>query len=112
MVDDNKTVIESTNGASELTDGLGLPKEYKFKTFQEAYDVVPADKLAECFEQIGLMLAASKSLDELRIEVEKMNGNVKAMYCKLPESLGWIDDGKCEIDVNVCGIRLTNFDPN
>ena len=82
-------------------------KEYKFKTFQEAYETVPADKLETCFQQLGKAMALSKGLDELRIEVAKSLGLENETYAKLPEYLGWIDDNECNIEVRIGDLRAT-----
>lgn len=80
-------------------------KEYRFNSFQDAYEKVPANKLEECFSQIGTMLAAAKNIDEINIELSKTLG-VAASYSKLPDELGWIDDGKCDIDITMGNLRF------
>lgn len=70
-------------------------KTYYFSTFQEAMEVVPEDKLEECFRQIGLILSAAKSLYELQNEVSKAVDGLDIGIGKLTLPLSWIDDGKC-----------------
>lgn len=95
----NKTMNTSTE-----------PKTYKFKTFQELVDVVPADRIRICMEEIGSLLANSKNIVEttwlLAKELAKQEGKsieIPKVFITVPEEFEWIDDNKREIVANIPG---------
>lgn len=67
--------------------------EYTFSTFQELLDSVPADKIRECMDELGVMLANAKASHELLKEVS--GESVGRLLIQRPFT--WVDDGKGEI---------------
>ena len=88
-------------------------KTYRFSTFQELVDRVPADRIRPCLEELGVFLSTAKATAELTLAVaihlakENMEipasviEEISASVIKLPDELTWIDDGKGDIGVNL-----------
>lgn len=83
------------------------PNTYKFSTFQEFFDRVPAERMLDCLSELAVVLAKSKQV------VELMNRTASAatendelvtttITAKLPV-LEWIDDGRGDL-----GARFIN----
>ncbi len=75
-------------------------KTYQFTTLQELFDVVPADRMRECFQELGEGLAPMKKVAEVTTAMLKaMNPalEVPTSLAELPKPMEWIDDGKGEI---------------
>ena len=78
-------------------------KTYKFSTFQELVDTVPADRIRLCLEEIGTALSTAKATTELVAMVAadmagKADFELPARVITLPEFFEWVDDGKGEIE--------------
>lgn len=72
---------------------------YKFKTFQELVDVVPADKIGVCLSEIAEALATAK---EVALAGYAMLGvPAPASVIQLPTEFEWVDDGKGEITAHL-----------
>lgn len=79
-------------------------KTYKFATFQEMFDTVPADRISECLREIGIVLSKAKSFTELVLMTAQSfakDAGVElprpSSMAKLPEVFEWHDDGKGEL---------------
>lgn len=80
---------------------------YSFSTFQELVDRVPADRIPECMEELGIMLGAAKAYAELAYDVAldlaKEDGTAvdpghPKSFIQIPNAMEWIDDGKGELE--------------
>lgn len=78
-------------------------KTYKFSTFQEFFDRVPADRMLDCLGELGFILVKSKQTLELidrsaraLAEADGVTIPPSEQLLVLPE-LEWIDDGKGEL---------------
>lgn len=84
------------------------PVTYRFSTFQELFDTVPADRIELCLSEMGKAWAAAKevissqiSLVQTMAQVEGVTLPEDAIRVKLPEVHEWIDDGKGEITATI-----------
>lgn len=89
-------------------------KHYKFSTFQELVDRVPADKIQECLMELGKAWATAKAFAErvyrTASELAKKDGVVlpdtPTHLIQLSPEHEWIDDGKGE-----CSVEISDY-PN
>lgn len=80
--------------------GQATGKTYQFTTLQELFDVVPGDRMRECFAELGEALAPMKIVAETTAEALRLINpkfEVPSQLAQLPQPLEWIDDGKGEI---------------
>ena len=76
------------------------PKTYKFSTFQQLFDRVPADKIELCFAEFGAAFAMAKKHLEIAAEATGINLD-EVLKITIPDELEWIDDGKGEIKASL-----------
>jgi len=77
---------------------MSTPKIYKFTTLQELFDVVPAERMRECMDELAELFVSSKSHLETVAEALKLLGrDVPDSLATLPTPMEWIDDGAREI---------------
>ena len=84
------------------------PVTYRFSTFQELFDTVPADRIELCLSEIGKAWAAAKEVIDLEIglaqtiaQEEGITLGKDAIRVKLPAVHEWVDDGKGEITATI-----------
>lgn len=98
-------------------------QSYRFSTFQELVDIVPADRISDCMTELGEILQAAKATAELTIAVAedlaRADGK-KVQKCMsaitLPDAFTWRDDGKRELGATLAiegrgpfmDVRITN----
>jgi len=88
-----------------MTESTPTNLSYKFSTLQELVDLVPADRIKACMEELGTVMAAAKMSTELTWAVAKSLAEADgkelppqpAQLLKLPTSFEWMDDGKREL---------------
>jgi len=81
-----------------------MSTSYRFKTIQEAVDIIPADKLELCFTELGKTYVAAKTYCELlyvaACELARKYGKemppMSPQLFLVPEEHVWVDDGKGE----------------
>lgn len=81
---------------------MNKPKTYRFSTFQELLERVPADRLSDCLDETKALLLVASGVSEITRLALEANGKVHTgpIY-KLPEELEWVDDGKGLIQLRV-----------
>ena len=85
-----------------------MSNTYRFKTIQEAVDIIPADKLELCFTELGKTYATAKTYCEMLYvavsELAKKNGKelppMPQQLFLVPEEHVWVDDGKGKCVLN------------
>ena len=110
-------------GQSELSATLG--SVYRFSTFQELVDRVPSDRIRDCMEELGTVLATAKLTTQLTYAVAcnlaKADGKElppePARVIELPPEFEWVDDGKRELEARMLdtkgnGIFAVKITPN
>ena len=79
-------------------------KTYRFRTFQELVDVVPAHRIPVCMEELASLLTVTTSTASVLYEMAKdLTGKDVPEADRrvlLPEVLEWIDDGKRDLQAN------------
>lgn len=82
---------------------------YRFSTFQELVDRVPGNRIRDCMEELGALLASAKLSAQLVHSVArnlaKADGKelptTSEHILVLPPELEWNDDGKGEIETQL-----------
>ncbi len=82
---------------------------YRFATFQELVDRVPGDRIRDCMEELGTILASAKLSTELLAYVAKnlaeADGKtvppLSQQLLKLPAEFEWVDDGKRNLEAHM-----------
>jgi hypothetical protein len=84
---------------------------YRFSTFQELTDRVPSDRIRDCMEEIGTVIAAAKATVELHYSVARQLAKIEGkelpspeegeQVIELPPEFEWIDDGKRELEAQL-----------
>lgn len=81
---------------------------YRFSTFQELVDRVPANRIADCVEELGLVLSKAKLSTEciflLAQFMAKKDGKAfpsELPRIVLPSEFEWTDDGKGELKTRI-----------
>ena len=80
---------------------------YKFSTFQELVERVPADRIVDCMEELAVVFEQSKiSAEVIRNIVDglsELNGETKqtplSEIIELPKEFSWVDDGKGKLEI-------------
>jgi len=93
---------------------------YKFRTFQEAVDRIPTDKIRECFDEMGKTFAVAKAFAEAQYEIAaalaKADGKefpaMPASLLQLPDEHEWVDDGKGECVADIVGVARIEITQN
>lgn len=91
-------------------------KTYKFRTFQELVDRIPADKIRECLSELGHALGATKAAGEMAVmlarDMAEKDGKtlppLPERIIELTDEFEWIDDGKGTLD---CGLLMPDGKP-
>ena len=104
---ETKTTNENQEACAGLADATG--SVYRFSTFQELVDRVPGDRIRDCMEELGTVLATAKLSTQLAYAVAcnlaKADGKElppePAQIIKLPQDLEWMDDGKRELEAQM-----------
>jgi len=117
-----ETETESENGAG-LAAATG--SVYRFSTFQELVDRVPGDRIRDCMEELGTVLATAKLSTQLTYAVAcnlaKADGKElppePAQIIVLPPEFEWMDDGKRELEARMVdakgdGLFAVKITPN
>lgn len=81
---------------------MNEPKTYKFTTFQQLVDRVPADKIEECMMELALVLAGGKLSCVAVCEMAGLSPIPEQLFL-VPDEFEWIDDGKGELIANMQG---------
>lgn len=87
------------------------PKTYTFSTFQEAMDIIPADKLELAFTEVGRGFAQAKHVLEAGLAVFKAAGlpEPEDQGITVPDTITWIDDNKGVVDIGIGnGVRIVS----
>ena len=69
-------------------------KTYRFSTFQEMVNVVPANRIRVCLEELGVLLAVAKQSVTMMAAQEGQELPEGEELLKLKTPLEWTDDGK------------------
>ena len=87
-------------------------KTYRFATFQEMVDVLPADRIRDCMDEIGAILGSAKATIELMTmlaqDKAKQDGKeitiptTPERIMGVPDFFEWNDDGKKELEGRIC----------
>jgi len=97
---------------------------YRFSTFQELVDRVPGDRIRDCMEELGTVLASAKLSTELVAGVARnlAESDGKTLpnpeqIIVLPPEFEWIDDGKRELEARMVdskgdGLFAVKITPN
>ena len=98
---------------------------YRFSTFQELVDRVPGDRIRDCMEELGTVLATAKLSTQLNYAVAcnlaKADGKElppePAQIIVLPPEFEWCDDGKRELEARMVdakgdGLFAVKITPN
>ena len=76
------------------------PKTYKYTTFQQLVDRVPADKIEECMTELARVLAAGKLACVAACEMAGLSPIPEQLFL-VPDEFEWIDDGKGDCIANM-----------
>lgn len=99
-------------------------KTYRFSTFQELVDRVPADRIRVCMSELGAILGTAKATTELTYatacHLAKKEPLVLESVITLPAEFEWMDDGKEELTATMMnpegerlfGVNITNDTTN
>lgn len=77
-------------------------KTYTFATFQELVDRVPADRIRDCMEELGAILATTKASAELVTATALDLAGLPQLaegsrVVEIRDPFEWVDDGKREL---------------
>src|SRR5690349_19839994 len=79
-------------------------KTYYFRTFADVFRQLPLEKLRDCMAELTMQMLQAKAADERMCAELKAKGvELNETYYKYPETVGWVDDGKCIIQSNFKG---------
>jgi hypothetical protein len=76
------------------------PITYKFTTFQQLVDRVPADKIEECMMELARVLSAGKLSCVAVCEMAGISPIPEQLFL-VPDEFEWMDDGKGELIANM-----------
>lgn len=81
------------------------PPTYRFSSLQELVDVVPADRIRDCMEELGKTFAVAKAETELITRTAYYLAGKEypkgTRIIELPPVIEWIDDGKNECEATI-----------
>jgi hypothetical protein len=91
------------------TEPTPTPITYRFSTFQELVDRVPAESIRDCMEELGASFEVAKGTAELATDVAyalaERDGKPRPPWpdsvITLPNEFEWLDDGKRDIKVDL-----------
>lgn len=77
-------------------------KTYIFSTFQELVDRVPADRIRDCMEELGVVLATAKTSALLAVDVARDRAGLPPIeegpgLIEIRDPFEWVDDGKGDL---------------
>lgn len=77
-------------------------KTYTFSTFQELVDRVPADRIRDCMEELGVILATAKASALLAVDLHRDRAGLPPIkegpgLIEIRDPFEWVDDGKREL---------------
>jgi len=76
------------------------PKIYEFSTFQEFFERVPADRMADCLAEMGINFSMAKNMMGIINPIAKsLGGSEYTTLFKKPFT--WTDDKKGEIKAQI-----------
>lgn len=76
-------------------------KEYKLTTIKDIFELVPADRIGDCMEELTTLLVQAKGmLGVIETAGEILGAKKEDIECLCPETFTWVDDGKGEIVSN------------
>ena len=88
-------MFQSTRVAMKRIDcpkGTTMVTHYKLRTLRDAFDQVPAAKLATCMREIAESMEQARSVAELiDATAQGLGGSASSFW---PEECEWVDDGK------------------
>lgn len=98
---------------------------YRFSTFQELVDRVPGDRIRDCMEELGTVLATAKLSTQLTYGVARNLAKADGKELPpepdqpivLPPEFEWVDDGKRELEARMVdakgdGLFTVKISPN
>lgn len=78
------------------------PKIYEFSTFEELYERVPTERIADCLKELGIGFEFAKRnqkfIDNVAESIGRKTPTTKPDFSK---PLKWVDDGAKEISFNL-----------
>jgi hypothetical protein len=78
------------------------PISYQLATIQDIFDKVPANRIRDCTEELGVLLSqAAATRDLFAACAEEIGLSRESAVPKLPEFFTWVDDGKGELAFKV-----------
>jgi len=80
-----------------------MSKTYKFSTFKELFDTVPANRIEVCLKELVQLIVATKEIERKIYDKVKNDKTVDLSkpLVIFPEVIEWIDDNKGNIDLNL-----------
>lgn len=86
---------------------------YRFTTFNELLDTVPADRIEDCVNELAVLLVKTAQLRVLIASAAKhIDQDALVPVIRLPEPFEWIDDGKQELTIKLGDEMALKFDPD
>jgi hypothetical protein len=77
-----------------------MPTEYRLRTIKDIVDKVPTDRIADCMEELAILLIQASGMSALISEsMRSQDPNVDCGWI-FPEEITWIDDHEGVIQNN------------
>lgn len=78
------------------------PISYQLATIKDIFDKVPADRIRNCMEELGVLLSqAAATRDLFTACAEELGLPPESAEPKLPEFFTWVDDGNGDLTFRV-----------
>lgn len=77
-----------------------MENEYRLTTIKDIFDKIPADRLADCMDELKRLMILGKNTGEFAASLFEDVG-ISVGVTKFPDSIVWKDDGKKEITAGI-----------
>ena len=79
-------------------------KSYNPTTLKDVFEKVPADRIRDCMNELGVMLSQAAYTRDLFLLVAEDQGlSPESVTPQLPDSFDWVDDGLGDVSMEVRG---------
>ena len=78
-----------------------MSASYELTTIKDIFRKVPADRIRDCCNELGVMLSQAKSLEELMTATASALGSDAIAVGEIPDVITWLDDGLGDIELRV-----------
>lgn len=80
-----------------------MTKSYEIATIKDVFNKVPADRIRDCLNELGVLLSQAAAMRDLVKAVADATGveYTEDQNAQIPDVFNWVDDGKGELSLNI-----------